>query len=212
MATPFSSIYAKFLADIDDYELGMVSDDELNNICFGYLEKARAIYFPQCKQDLEDVTIQLQSEIDALEPVPPVKDTGDNADVEDAVIDSEGGTPSTQSLEDEETAEDTDIVEDTVADEDEEVYKVDKIIGQFNVDLTNREQYILALGMKKAWLSSKRYSADLMSKDIGDRDYKAVQGYNYLKEIGNLDNELEEEIRRYAVEYTYSVDALGEGW
>lgn len=161
MATLFTSVYLKFLAEIDDYELGLVSNDELNNICFNYLDKARAMYFPQCKKDLDDVTIQLQSEIDGLEPI--------NAEV-------------------------------------------DRIVGQFNEDLTNREQYILALCMKKAWLSSRLYSADLMSKDVGDRDYKAVQGTPYLKELGNLDKSIEEEIHKYAVEYTYSLKDLSEGW
>lgn len=175
MATPFESIYSKFLSEIDDYELGLVSDDELNNICFGYLEKARAIHFPQCSKNLDDVTIQRQSEIDALNSATPV-----------------------------ETNE--------IENEADNGFKVDKVIGQFNVDLTNREQYILALGMKKSWLASKKYSADLMVKDVGDRDYKAVQGFNYLKEISKIDNELGEEIRQYAVEYTYSVDALSNGW
>lgn len=83
--------------------------------------------------------------------------------------------------------------------------------GEFQEDLTSQEQHILALGMKKAWLSSKLYNADLMSKEIGDRDYRAVQGTNYLKELSKLDDKLEDEIRRYAVAYTYKNFSL-EGW
>lgn len=179
MATSFESIYTKFLDGIDDYELGLISDDELNNVCFRYLEKARAMYFPQCTKDLDDVTIQRQSEIDAL----------NNESSE-----SNDGTVLKSGL------------------ELEEKFVVDRIIGRFNFDLTNQEQYILALGMKKSWLSSKKYSADLMVKDVGDRDYKAVQGFNYLKELSNLDEDLEEEIRKYAVGYTYSIDELSSGW
>lgn len=82
--------------------------------------------------------------------------------------------------------------------------------GEFEEDLTSQEQHILALGMKKAWLSAKLHNADLMIKDIGDRDYKAVQGTNYLKEISKLDSKLEDEIRKYAVSYTYKNFSLEE--
>lgn len=85
-----------------------------------------------------------------------------------------------------------------------EAIKVDDFGGgEFEETLNSQEQHILALGMKKAWLSSKLMNADLMRKSIGDRDYKAVQGTNYIKELSNLDTKIEEEIRNYAVQYTY---------
>jgi hypothetical protein len=144
VATSFDSIYKKFLGEIDDYELGLVSDEELNEILFGYLDKARSLYFPQCDKNLELLTETLG-------------------------------------------------------------------VGEFEEDLTSREQYILALGMKKAWLSPKINNADLMTKAVGDRDYKAVQGTNYIKELSKLDAQIKDEIREYAVSYTYKNFSL-EGW
>lgn len=144
MGTPFSDIYKKFLGLIDDYELNLISDEELNEVLFGFLDTAKSLYFPQCTKNLED-------------------------------------------------------------------YTENKGVGEFKEDLTSQEQHILALGMKKAWLSSKLMSNDLMTKDIGDRDYKAVQGTNYIKEISQLDSKLEDEIRRYAVIYTYNDFSL-EDW
>lgn len=144
MATPFDSIYRKFLSLVDDYELGLVSDEELNEILFGYLDQARSLHFPTCSKDLEKI------------------------------VESYG-------------------------------------VGEFEEDLTSQEQYILALGMKKAWLSPKLNNADLMAKSIGDRDYKAVQGTNYIKELAKLDAQIEEEIRKYNVAYTYKNFSL-EGW
>jgi len=144
VATPFASIYKRFLSLIDDYELGIPSQEELNEILFEFLDQARSLHFPQCKKDLESIT--------------------ENAGV-----------------------------------------------GEFSDDLTTQEQYILALGMKKAWLSPKLNFADNMSKEIGDRDYKAVQGTNYLKELSKLDTQIEDEIRRYAISYTYKNFSL-EGW
>ncbi|MFJ8247296.1 hypothetical protein [Peribacillus asahii] len=84
-------------------------------------------------------------------------------------------------------------------------------VGEFAEDLSSQEQYILALGMKKAWLSPKLNFGDNMSKEIGDRDYKATQGTNYIKELSKLDDKIENEIRRYAVEYSYKNLNL-EGW
>jgi len=143
MATSFSSIYNKFLGMIDDYELGLLDDNELHEVLFGYLDMARSLYFPQCQKNLDNIT----QEID----------------------------------------------------------------GEFVDDLTSQEQYILALGMKKAWLQSKLNNADLMRKDIGDRDFKAVQGTAYLKELRALDQQIDDEIRRYAIDYTYK-DFLSKDW
>lgn len=129
---------------IDDYEFGLITDEELKEILFEYLDTARSVYFPQCKKDLEKLTVELGN-------------------------------------------------------------------GEFEEDLTSQEQYILALGMKKAWLSPKINNADLMSKAIGDRDYKAVQGTSYIKELSSLNEKIDDEIRRYAVEYTYKNFSL-EDW
>lgn len=144
MATPFELIYKKFLSLIDDYELGIVTDEELNEILFGFLDQARSLHFPQCRKNLELLT---------------------------------------------ETAG----------------------VGEFTEDLDSQEQYILALGMKKAWLSPKLNFSDNMTKEIGDRDYKAQQGTNYIKELSKLDEKIEDEIRNYAVSYTYKNFSL-EDW
>lgn len=144
MATPFSSIYKKFLSLVDDYELSIPDEEERNEILFEFLDQARSLHFAQCKKDLENITEK-------------------------------------------------------------------RGVGEFADSLDSQEQYILALGMKKAWLSPKLNFADNMTKEIGDRDYKAVQGTNYIKELSKLDNQIEEEIRRYSVAYTYKNFNL-EGW
>lgn len=143
MATPFKSIYKKFLSLIDDYELVIPSQDEQNEILFEFLDQARSLHFPQCTKDLENITENLG-------------------------------------------------------------------VGEFEEDLTSQEQYILALGMKKSWLSPKLNFSDNMIKEIGDRDYKATQGTGYIKELSKLDAQIEEEIRKYAVNYTYKNFSLEE--
>lgn len=84
-------------------------------------------------------------------------------------------------------------------------------LGEFVDNLTSQEQYILALGMKKAWLSPKLHNADLMSREIGDRDYKVVQGKDYLKELSNLNSQIEYEIWKYTKDYSWK-DFSAESW
>ncbi len=143
MSVSFNTIYKKFLRDIDDYEFGLLEEDEMNEILQGYLEFAIS-EFTQCEKDLENIV-----EID------------------------------------------------------EKLY--------FEEDLTFKEQEILALCMRKSWLNQKLYSADLMVKSIGDRDHNAVQGTPYINTLSKLDEKIQDEIRTYSVEYTYTDFSL-EDW
>lgn len=86
--------------------------------------------------------------------------------------------------------------------------KVDDV--GFLETLTLEEEHILALCMKKVWLSSKLMNADLMRKEIGDRDYKAVQGTGYIKELRTTMASLDKEIENATVDYTYTLSDLGE--
>lgn len=54
MSVSFSTIYKKFLRDIDDYEFGLLEKDEMSEILQGYLEFAIA-EFTQCEKDLENI-------------------------------------------------------------------------------------------------------------------------------------------------------------
>ncbi|MCY7911096.1 hypothetical protein MOB65_19780 [Bacillus inaquosorum] len=143
MATSFQGIYEKFLGLIDDYELGLITQEERSQVLYGYLNTARSLYFPQCKKDLTKVTVEMG-------------------------------------------------------------------VGEFHEDLTQQEEYILAYGMKMAWISTKLNNADNMSKEIGDRDYKAIQGTSYIKELSKLLKDTKDDIRELAVEYTYKDFSLEE--
>ncbi|QRV11474.1 hypothetical protein JR311_19925 (plasmid) [Bacillus velezensis] len=143
MATSFQNIYEKFLGLIDDYELGLITQEERNEVLFGYLNEARSLHFPQCEKDLNKITVK-------------------------------------------------------------------KGVGEFHEDLTPQEEYILAHGMKMAWISTKLNNADNMSKEIGDRDYKAIQGTSYIKELSKLLKDTKDEIRELAVDYTYKSFSLEE--
>jgi len=80
---------------------------------------------------------------------------------------------------------------------------VDMANNNFGVDLTFTEKSIVAKALKLEWVREKKYSADFMYKAIGDRDFTAVQGDKYLKQLGETEADLEREIRMYQIEYSY---------
>ena len=61
---------------------------------------------------------------------------------------------------------------------------------EFNNDLSLPERLIIAKSMKLEWLRDRIYQEDLMRQNIGDRDYKAVQGTAYLDSLRVLANQL----------------------
>lgn len=80
----------------------------------------------------------------------------------------------------------------------------------FNVKMGFTEKSIIAKSMKLEWLREKKYSAELMQKSIGDRDFTAVQGYNYLKEMNLVEKDLAKQVRDYLIEYSYREEFIGD--
>lgn len=80
----------------------------------------------------------------------------------------------------------------------------------FKEDLSFTEKSVFSKAMKLEWLREKKYSAELMQKAIGDRDFTAAQGYNYLKEINSIEKDLAKEIREYLIAYSYKEEFIEE--
>ncbi|MBS4462304.1 hypothetical protein JXA27_06995 [Aerococcaceae bacterium zg-B36] len=74
----------------------------------------------------------------------------------------------------------------------------------FEKDLTLQEKILLAKAMKLEWIREKKFNLELMRKSLGDRDYKAIQGTDYLKELTNVEATLRKEVTQELIEYTYS--------
>lgn len=75
---------------------------------------------------------------------------------------------------------------------------------EFKTELSAIEKLAVAKAMKLEWISSKKSSQELMEKAIGDRDYKAIQGTDYIKELTKAEKEAREEINRILIDYSYS--------
>ncbi|WP_171299773.1 hypothetical protein [Enterococcus cecorum] len=81
----------------------------------------------------------------------------------------------------------------------------------FVEDLKHTEKVALARAMKLAWVSDKLYSEELMRKNIGDRDYKAEQGTDYLRRLSELDTKLRKEIEQLLIDYSYTQEESAGG-
>lgn len=83
----------------------------------------------------------------------------------------------------------------------------------FNKNLDHMDKILLGKSMKLEWIGEKLNNADLMRKNIGDRDYKSVQGTDYLKQLNILQFRLRQEIDRLAIDLSYAnEDEMGGLW
>lgn len=87
-----------------------------------------------------------------------------------------------------------------------DIEDVDLQNKQFNQSIPLMEKVLLAKAMKLEWVREKKYSEELMRKSIGDRDYKAVQGTEYLKELTTVEENLKKEIRHAITERSYKIE------
>lgn len=85
---------------------------------------------------------------------------------------------------------------------------LDKDLAEFSRELTMIEKSLFAKAMKVEWIAEKLNSEELMRKSYGDRDYAAVQGVNYIKELNALHTTQKEELNRLKVDYTYNNDEM----
>lgn len=79
----------------------------------------------------------------------------------------------------------------------------------FNHELALIEKLLIAKSMKLEWIREKKNNLELMRKSVGDRDFKAIQGTDILKELSKVESDLRKEIEQEMVDYSYSEN---EGW
>ncbi len=80
----------------------------------------------------------------------------------------------------------------------------DKELEQFNVKLSNEEQWIIAHGMVLSWIEPKIQRERLLRDAISDRDYKESSHANQLKELLNLESNNRNKLKEYLINYTYN--------
>lgn len=80
---------------------------------------------------------------------------------------------------------------------------------QFNNELSEEIQEILALGVAFYWLSAKTIRSDLLKNTIYHKDYTTFSPANLLKEIQTLRKEIKKEFKGKIREYGYRNSSLG---
>lgn len=84
---------------------------------------------------------------------------------------------------------------------------------EFVEDLKHTEKVALARAMKRSWISDKLYDEENMKMTIGDRDYKAIQGTDYIRRLSELDDKLRKEIEQLLIDYSYTLEeSAGDLW
>lgn len=78
---------------------------------------------------------------------------------------------------------------------------------QFNNTLTDEEMNILAVAMKKPWLSDKIYKLELLQQRMTTKDFRLSSQAEHLKNLTILKGDLDKDISQAIVQYTtYNVD------
>lgn len=75
---------------------------------------------------------------------------------------------------------------------------------RFNFKLTAYERTILAKAMNLEWIREHKNTEELMQKAIGDRDYSATQGYQYLDKLQSVEAKLAKEIKQDIIRIEYA--------
>lgn len=92
-----------------------------------------------------------------------------------------------------------------------DMFDIDTKNKRFNIKLSSFEIVTLAKAMNLAWITANKNSEELMKKAIGDRDYNAVQGYQYLDRLQTMESQLRREIKNDINEFEYAdVDIYGD--
>jgi hypothetical protein len=80
----------------------------------------------------------------------------------------------------------------------------DETLKQFNKDLSEEEQEILASLMCVEFLTPKLLTDDLLKQTLNSKDYKLYSQANHVKEIRNLRDTFQKEANNLMILYTFS--------
>ena len=79
----------------------------------------------------------------------------------------------------------------------------DDTLNQFNEDLDNEVQEILALGISFYWVSSQVMNQELLRNSLSTKDYTYFSPANLLRESQALRETIRKEYRDRITQYTY---------
>jgi hypothetical protein len=207
LATSFSNIFEKFLSLVTDRDLvTTLTDTELTDLLFVFLNQSVSLYFKNCAIDLTDyekpdslsqsftATGMSANFIISRYPTDPVADsivlsvTVDGAEIEDYAF-----AAATKTF----TLDSTPTVGQTVVCGFE-------FSGQMNNDCDDEICWILAWGMLYSWYQQKVFNVSIFKNRLNTKDFQAFSSANLLDKLTVLRNEAERTLRNLVVSYSYN--------
>lgn len=206
MSVPYTNIFNKFNLLIDDPVLfADLNDEEYTILLEMFLNKSKSVHFKYIQDELDNYqssdfyTKTFEYEYldefeierypqnpnsDAIELICKVNDT----DVEDYVFDSDN----------------LEFIINETLDVGDEVVCGYNFYGQFNEDIVDEIQWILATGMKLTWIERKLYAEQGLRNHWNNKDYSIHSPANLLEKLTNLKKETQRDLDRMIVSYTFN--------
>lgn len=199
MATQLDVIFNKFLSQIDDIELGLLEDDDLEDLLIDYLENA-TVEFRECKKDLTinrpfkktytfngERSFSINTLLDQNTKI-TVRD--DTRRLKENIDYSINYNKSLFELDIKTISTPKGRVEIEISSE-----------GSIEADLTLEEIYILALSMRLFWLSPKIHREENLRQMMNDRDFNQLSNANMLKALLQLQTATRQELQKFKQRY-----------
>ena len=212
MATPVQTIFKKFLAQINDYELALLDDEAIEEVLTDFLDTSIAT-FSECTKDL--IMLPPSNGMEILEAVEGVKEyhlqanahhkskimvNGCVTDITylrgvDYVIEHLHEDDVQGCLEGAKITFTNPLVEDVQI-----IWEFD---GLIEADLTSQEILILAQGMVLAWVQTKVNREEHLRNYVSDKDLKNLSSANMLDKLILLERNTERKYRIAKQKYSY---------
>lgn len=208
MATPFSSIFTKFLKLLTDRDIVVdLTDEELTDLLYGFLDQTSSLYFKNCETDLTDY-----EEYDYYDQ--SFTATGTSADF---IISQYPTSPDADAILHTVMVDGVETTAYTFTTS-TKTYHLTSIptagqivicsyefSGQFNQSLSSEEQWILANGMILGWLSEQMYNPTKMKDRLSTKDWNSPHSpANLLKELKSLYEITQVNLRNLVVSYSFN--------
>jgi hypothetical protein len=208
LSTPFINIFNKFNSEVSDADLfSRLTDEELTELLTIFLSKSKSVYFKNCKKDLTNIeTYDYYSKTFIA--------TGTSNEF---IIDDYPNDPNSDAIEYIVTVEYlpiTDFIFDSgtltfeltsTPIKDDNVVCGYNFSGQFNSDLSDEEQWVLAVGMKLTWLERQLYKEEKLRDKIGTKDYNMSHSpANLIDKLTTLKKETEKELQDLINSYSFN--------
>jgi len=205
MSTPKRDIFDKFTLNAYDKNIFTVYSENTRNILLdGYLNKAAALHFKDCRKDLTEYTsaVRLSETFDSDGVTYVISDYPSAYDDSTVELSCTVDGISVDYIFDKDTFTFTLSVD---PGDNKTVVCGYLYAGEFESDLTDEEQWILALAMIITLANFNLYATDKMRDKIVTSDFSAPHSpAQLLKELKEIKELAERDVHRRIVSYTMS--------